>query len=77
MPNDQHVQSLIQEAQEAASRPMAFKDLKPHERAMLKAIGRIGEQTYLTDAEIMSGIRNVLAYIESNLNRQGQTRRSV
>ena len=35
MPDDQHVQLLIQEAQEATNKPMTFKDLKPHERAML------------------------------------------
>src|SRR6478672_1524953 len=71
---DEHVASLIQQAQEAAIRPMTFKDLKPHERAMLKAIGRIGEQNYLTDVEIVGGIKNVLAYIESNLNHQRQMR---
>ena len=51
---------------------MTFKDLKPHERAMLKAIGRIGEQNYLTDTELMAGIRNIQAYIESNLNTKNK-----
>ncbi|HSL05210.1 MAG TPA: hypothetical protein VK901_16910 [Nitrospiraceae bacterium] len=29
MADDQHVQSLIEEAQEAASKPMTFKDRNP------------------------------------------------
>lgn len=67
MAEDPSVESLLREAQVAASKPITFKDLKPHERAMVKALGRVGAMNYLTDAEMVSGFRNVLAYLESQL----------
>ena len=77
MPDDQHVQSLIQEAQQAARKPMTFKDLKPHERAMVKAIGVVGERTYLTDEEMMNGMKQVVAYLENNLKRLNEGRNTM
>ncbi len=44
---------------------------------MLKAIGRVGEQNYLTDTEMMAGIRNIQAYIESNLKQAAQQRKTA
>ena len=77
MPDDQHVQSLIQEAQQAASKPMTFTDLKPHDRAMLKAIGVVGERTYLTDKEMMSGMKQVVEYLENKLKRLNERRTTM
>lgn len=77
MADDNHVQSLIQEAQEAASKPMTFKDLKPYERAMVQAIGMVGEQTCLTDDEMVSGMKQVVAYLESNLKRLNEGRKTM
>lgn len=74
MAEDRHVESLIREAQEAASKPTHIKDLKPHERAMVKALGRVGAMNYLTDAEMVSGFKSVLAYLESQLALANQRR---
>lgn len=71
---DAHIESLLREAQEAATKPVTFKDLKPHERAMVKALGRVGAMNYLTDAEMVSGFKNVLAYLESQLALANQRR---
>ena len=77
MPDDQHVQSLIQEAQQAARKLMTFTDLKPHERAMLKAIGVVGERTYLTDEEMMNGMKQVVTYLEHKLKRVSEGRHTM
>ncbi len=77
MDEDRDVQLLIQDAQAAASEPMAFKDLKPHERAMVSAIGLVGEQNSMTDTEMVTGIKSVLTYLLSNLNHLNQRRTSI
>ncbi len=76
MADDMHIERLIREAQEAACKPMAFKDLKPHERAMVGAIGVVGEQNCLTDAEMVSGMKNVLTYLLRNLKRTNEGSRT-
>ena len=77
MAEDRDVQLLIQEAQDAASKPMTFKDLKPHERAMVSAIGLVGEQNSMTDTEMVTGMKSVLTYLLSNLNHLNQRRASI
>lgn len=72
MADDTHIERLIREAEEAACKPMAFKDLKPHERAMVKALGRVGALNYMTDVEMVSGFKNVLTYLLSNLKRMNE-----
>lgn len=74
MAEDPSVESLLWEAQAAASKPITFKDLKPHERAMVKALGRVGALNCMTDVEMVSGFRNVLAYLESQLALANQRR---
>ena len=69
MPGDQHVEGLIQEAEEAAKKPVAFSDLLPHERAILRALSRTWNQCCLTDAEGVSAYRRVLAYLECSMKR--------
>jgi len=70
MAHDWHVEALIQEAQEAARKPIKVQDLKPHERAMLRAIGRIVERDCLSNDEVLRGMKNVLAYLERSIKRQ-------
>lgn len=77
MAEDKHIESLVQEAQEAARKPMTFKDLKPHERAMLKAIGRVGQLNYMTDSEMLSGFKNVLAYLDYQLMLANQRSKTM
>jgi hypothetical protein len=56
---------------------MTFRNLKPHERAMVQAIGMVREQTCLTDEKMVSGMRLVLAYMESNLKRLNEGRKTM
>jgi len=56
---------------------MTFTDLKPHERAMLKAIGVVGERTYLTDEEMMNGMKQVVTYLEHKLKRVNEGRHTM
>lgn len=65
MAEDKHIESLVQEAQEAARKPMTFKDLKPHERAMLKAIGRVGQLNlvcFYVSSKVFSSSTNFLPF---------------
>jgi hypothetical protein len=43
-------------------------------RAMLKAIDRIGEQTCVTDDEMIMGLNNVVLNLEDCLKRQREAR---
>lgn len=69
MPGDQYVEGLIREAEEASKKPIAFTDLLPHERAVLRALSRVWDQSCLTDAEGLSAYRRVLAYLEGSMKR--------
>jgi hypothetical protein len=66
---DQHLEGLIQEAEETAKKPIAFSDLLPHERAILRALSRTWNQCCLTDAEGVRAYRRVLAYLEGSMKR--------
>lgn len=44
---------------------------------MVQAIGMVGEQTCLTDDEMVSGMKQVVAYLESNLKRLNEGRKTM
>ena len=69
MPDDQYVEGLIREAEEAAKKPIAFSDLLPHERAILRSLSRTWNHCCLTDAEGLRAYRRVLAYLEGGMKR--------